>query len=158
MWCIFLVSTVFAPVLEIEKNSAVFWFRNAPFDQKLEDNHRLQKLASPPTSLCWTFKRVQKSWAILAFNLMAFRRWISIGKLISKKMFLHLMFVVVVFFLVSSSWSRVYAITLRMFLRLETVIGPSTELKKYLDIFWPRLERKRFEEYLVILLVVERKL
>ena len=43
------------------------------------------------------------------------------------------------------------------FLR-ETMIWPNTQLKKSLDIFWPRLERKRLTEYKVILLVVKRKL
>ena len=42
------------------------------------------------------------------------------------------------------------------FLRFET--RHSTELKKSLDIFCPRLERKQSKEYLVILLVVKRKL
>ena len=32
------------------------------------------------------------------------------------------------------------------------MIWPSTELKNSLDIFWPRLERKRSEEQLVILI------
>ena len=43
------------------------------------------------------------------------------------------------------------------FLRFET-ISHSTQLKKSLDIFCPRLERKQSKEYLVILLVVNEKL
>ena len=54
--------------------------------------------------------------------------------------------------------SIVYAVTLRTFVRFETMIWPITELKKSLDIFWLWLERKHSEEYLVILLVVKRKL
>ena len=53
--------------------------------------------------------------------------------------------------------SIVYAaVTLRTFVRFETGIWPSTVLKKSWEIFWPRLsERKRVEEYLVVLLVVQ---
>ena len=35
--------------------------------------------------------------------------------------------------------------------KIESIIWPSMEFKTSLDIFWPRLEWKRFEEYLVIL-------
>ena len=43
-------------------------------------------------------------------------------------------------------------------LRQLSDLSSSTELKKSLDIFWQRLERKRSKEYLVNLLVVKRKL
>ena len=42
--------------------------------------------------------------------------------------------------------SIVYAVILRTFVTFETMIWPSTELKKSLDIFSPRQERKRSEE------------
>ena len=54
--------------------------------------------------------------------------------------------------------SIIYAVTLRTVIRFETMIWPITELKKSLDIFLLWLERKHSEEYLVILLVVKRKL
>ena len=47
------------------------------------------------------------------------------------------------------------AVTLRIFVRFETGIWPSTELKKSLDIFWPRLSERKRSEVLVILLVVK---
>ena len=40
----------------------------------------------------------------------------------------------------------VYAVILRTSVRFRTMISPSTELKKSLDIFWPWLQRKRSEE------------
>ena len=54
--------------------------------------------------------------------------------------------------------SIIYAVTLRTVIRFETMIWPITELKKSVDIFLLWLERKHSEEYLVILLVVKRKL
>ena len=52
--------------------------------------------------------------------------------------------------------SIVYAaVTLRTFVRFETGIWPSTELKKSLDIFWPQLSERKRSEVLVILLVVK---
>ena len=47
--------------------------------------------------------------------------------------------------------SIVYAFTLCIFVRFETIIWPSIKFKTSWDIFWRRLEWKRFEEYLVIL-------
>ena len=52
--------------------------------------------------------------------------------------------------------------SLRTFVRFETMIWPSIRFdislqnfKKSLDIFSPQIERKRFKEYLVIILAVK---
>ena len=59
--------------------------------------------------------------------------------------------------------SVVYAVSLRMFVRFETMIWPRIRFhislqnfKKPLDIFWPKIERERSEEYLIIILAVKR--
>ena len=56
-------------------------------------------------------------------------------------------------------WASCDAVTLSTLVRFETMIWPSREFKNSLDIFWPRIERKRSEEYLEYfdLLVVKKE-
>ena len=53
------------------------------------------------------------------------------------------------------TWWLSWAASRPLIVRSETMIWPSTALKKS---FLPQLERKRSKEYLVVLLVVKRKL
>ena len=57
----------------------------------------------------------------------------------------------------AGSYARLWVLT------FETMVWPiirfdMQRFKKHLDIFWPQIERKHSEEYLVIILAVKRKL
>ena len=103
------------------------------------------------TCPCLRRKKVEKSQAILE-HLMTFRSSISTGKL---EPLLLLMFFFSFFgFLKSSVW----------FMRLKFIheqwsnLQYSIRFKKPLDIFWPQIQRKGSEDYLVMILALNRKL
>ena len=100
------------------------------------------------TCPCLRRKRVEKSQAILE-HLMTFRSSISTGK---PEQLLSLMF----FF--SVSWSRAYGLCGLSLYRSNDLTYNSTRFKKPLDIIWPHIQRKGSEEYLVMILAVNRKL
>ena len=97
--------------------------------------------------LCWMRKRVEKSSTILA--------------LLDGYHELHLdrsAWVITVLHLIFFFWFHVYEVehclcrrlfTQINFVRFETMISPRIEFTKSWEIFWPRLERSRSEQYLV---------
>ena len=124
-----------------------FWLRNAP----------LVKVIWNPISdgivfvfhLAWCvrgLKSLKRFWPYL----MVFRSCILTGK---PEKLLYSMF----FFSAFMKSSVDYAASLCTFVRFETMIWPQN-FKKPLDIFWPQIERKRSEEYLVKILAKKRKL
>ena len=102
------------------------------------------------TCLCLRHKRVEKSQAILE-HLMTFRSSISTGK---PEQLLSLMCV----FFFSVSWSQVYGLCGLSLYTSNDLTYNSISFKKPLDIFWPQIQRKGSEYYLVIILAVNRKL
>ena len=100
------------------------------------------------TSPCLRRKRVEKSPAILE-HLMTFRSSISTGK---PEQLLSLFFFFFFGFLKSSVW----------FMRLKFIHEQWSNLhirfKKPLDSFWPQIQRKGSEDYLVMILAINRKL
>ena len=110
-------------------------FRMAPFS-------KMSLLTCP----CLRRKRFEKSQAILE-HLMTFRSSISTGK---PEQLLSLMC-----FFFSVSWSRAYGLSLYT---SNDLTYSSIRFKKPLDIFWPQIQRKGSEDYLVMLLAVNRKL
>ena len=102
------------------------------------------------TCPCLRRKRVEKSQGILE-HLMTFRSSISTGKL---EQLLSLMCFFFFGFLKSSVW----------FMRLislytsNDLTDNSIRFKKPLDIFWPQIQRKGAEDYLVMIWAVNRKL
>ena len=101
------------------------------------------------TCPCLRHKRIEKSQAILE-HLMTFRGSISTGKpeqLLSSMCF---------FF--SVSWSRAYGLRGLSLYTSNDLTYNSIRFKKPLDIFWPQIQRKGSEDYLVMILAVNRKL
>ena len=97
------------------------------------------------TCTCLRRKRVDKSQTILK-NLMTFRSSISTGK---PEQLLSLMCV---------SWSRAYGLCGLSLYTSDDLTYSSIRFKKPLDIFWPQIQRKGSEDYLVMILAVNRKL
>ena len=114
-----------------------------------------------PFSHCLMRERVEKSQS--DSGLTWWLSWAT-SRLVSLSNYCICCLLLFRFFLVS--WSRVvYATKLCTSVRFETMIWPSVRFdislhnfKKSSDIFWPHIERKRSEEYLVITLAVKRKL
>ena len=107
------------------------------------------------TCPCLKRKRVEKSQAILE-HFMTFRSSISTGKpeqqLLSLKCFFS-----------SVSWSRTYGLCGGLCCSIRKkkkndVTYNSIRFKKPLDIFWPQIQRKGSEDYLVMILAINRKL
>ena len=99
------------------------------------------------TCPCLRRKRVEKSQAILE-HLMTFRSSSSTGKL---EQLLSLMCFFFFGFLKSSVW----------FMRLSLYTSNdltynSISFKKPLDIFWPQIQRKCSEDYLLMILTVKK--
>ena len=107
--------------------------------------HRFKKLAYS-LALAWGvrwLKTLKWFWR----HLMAFRCSISTGK---PEQLLSLM---CFFFRFPNRSNVVYAAGYATPLTKKSI-----RFKKPLDIFWPQIQRKRSEEYLVVILVVKRKL
>ena len=110
--------------------------------------HRFQK---------WTYSlalvrgvRGLKSLKRLWPYLMAFRNSIWTGK---PEQLLSLMC-----FFFSVSWSQAYGLCGLSLYASNDLTYNSIRFKKPLDIFWLQIQRKGFEEYLVMILAVNRKL
>ena len=100
------------------------------------------------TCPCLRRKRVEKSQAILQ-HLMTVRSSISTGK--------PDYCLWCVFFLVS--WSRAYSLCgLSLNTSNDLTYINSIRFKKPLDSLWPQIQRKGSEDYLVMILAVNRKL
>ena len=101
---------------------------------------------------CLRRKRVEKPQAILEHfrHLMTFRSNISTGK---PEQLLSLMC-----FFFSVSWSRAYGLCGLSLYTSNDLTYNSIRFKKPLDIFWPQIQRKGSEDYLVMILAVNRKL
>ena len=93
-------------------------------------------------------KRVEKSHAILE-HLMTCRSSTSTGK---PEQLLSMM----CFF--SVSWSPAYGLCRLSLYTNNELTYNSIRFKKPLDIFWPQIQRKGSEDYLVMILTVNRKL
>ena len=104
--------------------------------------HRFQKWAYS-LALAWALKILE--------HLMTFRSSISTGK---PEKLLSLM----CFFFFSVSWSRAYGLCGLSLYTSNDLTYNSIRLKKPLDIFWPEIQRKCSEDYLVMILAVNRKL
>ena len=102
------------------------------------------------TCPCLRRKRVEKSQAILK-HLMTFRSSISTGK---PEQLLSLM----CFFFFSVSWSQAYGLCGLSLYTSNDLTYNSIRFKKPLYIFWPQIQRKGSEDYLVMILAVNRKL
>ena len=63
-----------------------------------------------------------------------------------------------VFFFFSVSWSRAYGLCGLSLYTSNDLTYNSIRFKKPLDIFWPQIQRKGSEDYLVMILAVNRKL
>ena len=100
------------------------------------------------TCPCLRRKRFEKSQAILE-HLMASRSSISTSK---PEQLLSLMC-----FFFSVSWSRAYGLCGLSLYTSNDLTYNSIRFKKPLDIFWPQIQRKGSEEYLVMILAVNRK-
>ena len=98
---------------------------------------------------CLRRKRVEKCQAILE-QLMTFRSSISTCK---PEQLLTLMC-----FFFSVSWSRAYGLCGLSLYTSNALTYNSIRFKKPLDIFWPQIQRKGSEEYVVMILAVNRKL
>ena len=111
--------------------------------------HRFQKWAY---SLALTsgvqrgLKNLKRFWP----DLMTFRSSISAGK---PEQLLSLMC-----FFFSVCWSRAYGSCGLSLYTSDDLTNNSIRFKKPLDIFWPQIQRKGSEEYLVMILAVKRKL
>ena len=103
------------------------------------------------TSTCLRRKGVEKSQAILK-HLMTFRSSISTGK--PEQLYI----VFDVFRFSSVSWSRAYGLCGLSLYTSNDLTYNSIRCKKHLDIFWPQIQRKGSEEYLVMILAINRKL
>ena len=103
------------------------------------------------TCPCLRRKRVEKSQAILK-HLMTFGSSISTGK--PEQLYI----VFDVFRFSSVSWSRAYGLCGLSLYTNNDLTYNSIRFKKPLDIFWPHIQRKGSEDYLVIILAVNRKL
>ena len=101
------------------------------------------------TCPCLRRKRAEKSQAILE-HLMTFRSSISTGK---PEQLLSLLC-----FFLSVSWSRAYGLCGLSLYTSNDLTYNSIRFKKPLYIFWPRIQRKGSEDYLVIIMAVNRKL
>ena len=104
------------------------------------------------TCPCLRHNRVEKSQAILE-HFMTFRSSISTGKPE------HLLSVMCFFF--SVSWSRAYSLcglSLYTSCTSNDITYNSIRFKKPLDIFCPQIQRKGSEDYLVMILAVNRRL
>ena len=107
--------------------------------------HRFQEYS---LALAWGVKkRVEKSPAILE-HLMTFRSSISTGK---PEQLLSLMC------FSSISWSRAYGLCGLSLYMSNDLTYNSIRFKKPLDIFWPHIQRKGSEGYLVMILAINRK-
>ena len=102
------------------------------------------------TCPCLRRKRVEKSQAILE-HLMTFRSSISTGK---PEQLLSLM----CFNFFSVSRSRAYGLCDLSLYTSNDITYNSITFKKPLDIFWPQIRRKGSDDYLVMILAVNRKL
>ena len=120
--------------------SLEIWFRMASFS-------KMSLLTCP----CLRRKRVEEFQAILE-HLMTFRSSISTGK---PEQLLSLM---CVFFFFSVSSSRAYCLCGLSLYTSNDLTYNSIRFKKPLDILWPQIHRKGSEDYLVMILAVNRKL
>ena len=118
--------------------SLEFRFRMASFS-------KMSLLTCP----CLRRKRVEKSQAILE-HLMTFRSSISTGK---PEQLLPLLC-----FFLSVSWSRAYGLCGSSLYTSNDLTYNSIRFKKPLYIFRPQIQRKGAEDYLVMILTVNRKL
>ena len=132
------VSCTFGWEMHCLSKSLEIQFRMASFS-------KLSLLTCP----CLRRKRVEKSQAILE-HLMTFRSSISTGK---PEQLLSLMC-----FFFSVSWSRAYGLCGLSLYTSNDLTYNSIRCKKHLDIFWPQIQRKGSEEYLVMILAINRKL
>ena len=108
--------------------------------------HRFQNWAY---SVCLRCKRVE-SLKLFWSHLLAVRSSISTGK---PEQLLSLMC-----FFFSVSWSRAYGLCGLSLYTSNDLTYNSIRFKKPLDIFWPQIQRKGSEDYLVMILAVNRKL
>ena len=111
--------------------------------------HRFEKWAYS-LALAWRVQRGLKSLKRFWPDLMTFRSSISTGK---PEQLLSLMC-----FFFSVSWSRAYGLCGLSLYTSNDLTYNSIRFKKPLDIFWPQIQRKGSEEYLVMILAVKRKL
>ena len=106
--------------------------------------HRFQK---------WTYS-LALAWGLRGLkileHLMTFRSSISTGK---PEKLLSL-----ICFFFSVSWSRAYGLCGLSLYTNNDLTYNSIRFKKPLDIFWPQIQRKGSEDYLVMILAVNRKL
>ena len=107
--------------------------------------HRFQKWAYS-LALAWGVRGLK-----ILEHLMTFRSSISTGK---PEQLLSLM----CFFFFSVSWSRAYGLCGLSLYTSNDLTYNSIRFKKPLDIFWPQIQRKGSEDYLVMILAVNRKL
>ena len=106
--------------------------------------HRFQKWAYS-LALAWGVRGLK-----ILEHLMTFRSSISTGK---PEKLLSLMC-----FFFSVSWSRAYGLCGLSLYTSNDLTYNSIRFKKPLDIFWPQIQRKGSEDYLVMILAVNRKL
>ena len=106
--------------------------------------HRFQKWAYS-LALAWGVRGLK-----ILEHLMTFRSSISTGK---PEQLLSLMC-----FFFSVSWSRAYGLCGLSLYTSNDLTYNSIRFKKPLDIFWPQIQRKGSEDYLVMILAINRKL
>ena len=110
--------------------------------------HRFQKWAYP-LALAWGargLKRLKRFWNIW-WPSEAASRLVSLSK--------YWLWCVIFF---SVSWSRAYGLCCLSLYTSNYLTYNSTRFKKPLDIFWPQIQRKGSEDYLVMILAANRKL
>ena len=105
--------------------------------------HRFQKWAYS-LALAWGVRGLK-----ILEHLMTFRSSISTGK---PEKLLSLMC-----FFFSVSWSRAYGLCGLSLYTSNDLTYNSIRFKKPLDIFWPQIQRKCSEDYLLMILTVKRK-
>ena len=128
----------------------VFCWQMHRLSKSLEIQFRMASFSKKSllTCPCLRRKRVEKSQAILE-HLMTFRSSISTGK---PEQLLSLMC-----FFFSVSWSRAYGLCGLSLYTSDDLTNNSIRFKKPLDIFWPQIQRKCSEDYLLMILTVKRK-
>ena len=127
-----------------------FCWRMHRLSKSLEIRFRMASFSkmSLPTCPCLRHKRVEKSQAIQG-HLITFRSSFSTGK---PEQLLSMMCCF------SVSWSQACGLCGLSLYMSNDLTYNSIRFKKPLDIFWPQIQRKGSEDYLVMILAVNRKL
>ena len=131
-----------------------FWLRNAPLVKVIGNPISDGIIFKTELTLLPLLEAYKEGWKVLSDSGLTSWPSGAASRLVSLSN--YCLWCVCVFF--SVSWSRAYGLCGLSLYTSNDLTYDSIRFKKPLDLFWPQIQRKGSQEYLVMILAVNRKL